>query len=271
MGCSGSAPAGDATSEAVDALFDAGGRRAVGRHTAVRIRRRDGLLFEGAVRVLTQSFAGTDQAPGDPCYAWVYNGLAAKGPLASPPSAARLKWFEWLCRQGLLMGVAHGGAYALVNDAGGDVTAACVTAPPGTTFDVGTCAMFALLCRIGPPPSPEAGGGSRFASVRRGMAFEAALAKTRTESGELHLGMLGVDPRLQGTGLGSALLELVADMADADGVGAYVECCGAKNEGFYARGGGFGRGGGERTRLQIGGAEPIDIATMVRPARAAIV
>jgi ribosomal protein S18 acetylase RimI-like enzyme len=50
-----------------------------------------------------------------------------------------------------------------------------------------------------------------------------------------YLPLLGVDPRLQGQGAGSALLRLILDRADKDGLSAYLWTAKARNVPFYQR------------------------------------
>lgn len=50
-----------------------------------------------------------------------------------------------------------------------------------------------------------------------------------------YLAVLGVDPSVQGNGLGSALLAPVLQSCDADGVPAYLESSKERNIAFYAR------------------------------------
>jgi ribosomal protein S18 acetylase RimI-like enzyme len=50
-----------------------------------------------------------------------------------------------------------------------------------------------------------------------------------------YLAVLGIDPRAQGQGLGSAVLRPVLERCDADGIGAYLESSKERNIDFYAR------------------------------------
>jgi GNAT superfamily N-acetyltransferase len=52
-----------------------------------------------------------------------------------------------------------------------------------------------------------------------------------------HLSALGVDPDLQGGGIGSALMEPVLEICDRDGVPAYLETAVARNVLLYERAG----------------------------------
>ena len=50
-----------------------------------------------------------------------------------------------------------------------------------------------------------------------------------------YLSVLGIEPKQQGGGIGSALLGPVLRRCDAEGVGAYLECSKEGNLSFYAR------------------------------------
>jgi GNAT superfamily N-acetyltransferase len=50
-----------------------------------------------------------------------------------------------------------------------------------------------------------------------------------------YLGVLGVEPNMQGKGLGSELLQPVLERCDAEGMGAYLESSKQSNIPFYAR------------------------------------
>jgi len=50
-----------------------------------------------------------------------------------------------------------------------------------------------------------------------------------------YLAVLGTDPEAQGRGLGSAVLSVVLEQCDADGVAAYLESSKERNVDFYAR------------------------------------
>ena len=54
-----------------------------------------------------------------------------------------------------------------------------------------------------------------------------------------YLQALGIDPNLQGKGIGTELLNFVAALANEDRVPVFAEACGRGNENFYTRKGGF--------------------------------
>ena len=63
----------------------------------------------------------------------------------------------------------------------------------------------------------------------------AAYERARPRQAHWYLGTLGTDPDRQGRGVGSALLRVVLDRLDADGLPAYLESSKETNLSFYAR------------------------------------
>jgi GNAT superfamily N-acetyltransferase len=62
-----------------------------------------------------------------------------------------------------------------------------------------------------------------------------AYDRARPRQAHWYLGTLGTDPDRQGHGVGSALLRVVLDRLDIDGVPAYLESSKERNLAFYAR------------------------------------
>jgi ribosomal protein S18 acetylase RimI-like enzyme len=63
----------------------------------------------------------------------------------------------------------------------------------------------------------------------------AAYERARPRQAHWYLGTLGTDPDRQGRGVGSALLRVVLDRLDTDGLPAYLESSKQRNIAFYAR------------------------------------
>jgi GNAT superfamily N-acetyltransferase len=63
----------------------------------------------------------------------------------------------------------------------------------------------------------------------------AAYERARPRQAHWYLGTLGTDPDRQGRGVGSALLRVVLDRIDVDGLPAYLESSKERNLAFYAR------------------------------------
>jgi ribosomal protein S18 acetylase RimI-like enzyme len=71
------------------------------------------------------------------------------------------------------------------------------------------------------------------ARLPRGAAMAAAMEQAQPEEPFFYLAFLGVAPRVQGTGLGSALLKQTLSRADGAGVSAYLENSNPRNLRLY--------------------------------------
>ena len=125
----------------------------------------------------------------------------------------------------LPVAVRHG--RVLVASSKGVVTAALVASPPGALPLPPPAAVPRLRCWLGQ--------GWRVAR-RWGDVFEALEALHPLDS-HWYLGTLGVDPPLQGRGVGMALLERWLVGVDDDAASAYLETDTAGNVSFYQRAG----------------------------------
>jgi len=95
-------------------------------------------------------------------------------------------------------------------------------ASPGGFFEqLRLLPMFVRLCGI-----PRLG---------RGSAMAEAMEKHHPKDPHFYLSFIGVAPRLQGMGLGSAILEATIRRADAQGWAAYLENSNPKNTRLYER------------------------------------
>ncbi len=126
-----------------------------------------------------------------------------------------------------LLPVAQAHGRALVLRRGGRPVGALVAAAPGAP-------------RLPPPPLWAqlrclAGQGLQVAR-RWSLVFDAVSALHPPEP-HAYLGALGVDPVLQGRGIGSALLAHWLADADREGLPSYLETDAPANLGFYARAG----------------------------------
>ncbi len=73
--------------------------------------------------------------------------------------------------------------------------------------------------------------------LRRGAAMGEAMEKNHPQESHFYLAFIAVAPRLQGLGLGSALLAANLRQIDARGAAAYLENSNPKNAGLYERSG----------------------------------
>lgn len=97
------------------------------------------------------------------------------------------------------------------------------------------------------------------ARFRRGSAMGEAMEKNHPHEKHFYLAFIAVAPRLQGMGLGSALLEANLRRIDERGIPAYLENSNARNTGLYER-----HGFVARRNIAPAGAPPM--IAMWRPA-----
>lgn len=71
--------------------------------------------------------------------------------------------------------------------------------------------------------------------LRRGLVFGDAIEKHRPREPHFYLAFFAVAPRLQGRGLGCAMMDMLMRQADAQGLPVYLENSNPRNRGFYER------------------------------------
>ena len=239
MGCCCSLPT-PATSEAADALlagYDAGAQFSV-----ARVDSDEHALWEGAVDALAQAFCGTESKASFPPFGWIYSGETETGPLPAAPTPERAAWFKWYLALCAHVCLNRGGLYALVDDASGKVVSAAGVVPPGApSASIGGWEFMQItgkpqMKQLGGATGPAAPGwGGRDGTLDKAMA---EASSSLAPGDHLHVLLFGTCPESQGTGAGSALLNFVTALADADGVPAYLES-GGDSPGFFAAKGGF--------------------------------
>ena len=230
------------TSAAVDALFPRG-RRGVGNGmVVVRVGQGSSLLRE-TIDVLGRGECGTGKTAPDPLLDWVFAGTDGQSlckPLDSEPDAYRTAWFKWMAHYCASFALARGGLYALVDQNTGRVVAGAVTGPPKTVS-------------FGRMSGGEMGDNIREAGMSIGQDILANNMRMRAlgawqhgvqesqglgnTTNYLYLVMFATAPEAQGKGCGKALLKCLGEIADADGVAAFLETAGTRNIGFYRTGG----------------------------------
>ena len=230
------------TSHAVDALFTDGKRAASNGMVVVRVGPTSPLLTE-VIDVLGRGECGTGSTAPDPLLDWVFAGTDAQSmckPLSSPPDKDRVAWFRWMAHYCAAFAMARGGLYALVNPGTGKVLAGAVTGPPRTIS-------------FGRMSGGEMGDNIREAGMAIGIDILANNMRMRAlgawqhgiqesyglgdSTNFLYLVMFATAPEAQGQGCGKALLNFLGEVADADGVTAFLETAGTRNIGFYGTGG----------------------------------
>jgi GNAT superfamily N-acetyltransferase len=102
--------------------------------------------------------------------------------------------------------------------------------PPGYTG-----ASFVDSLRLLPSVSRLAGGWRRLRTISRPIAELERLRHRHVPGPHFYLSAIGVEPRRQGEGIGTALMQPVLDLADAGGLPAYLETATGRNVLLYER------------------------------------
>lgn len=110
----------------------------------------------------------------------------------------------------------------------GDVQGAAIWSPPGKA----SISFVAQLRSVRPLASSTS--WKRLPSI---LSTFHMLEQKHPKEAHYYLGVLGVDPDLQGRGLGTQLMRPVLDMCDRDHVPAYLESSKEKNVPLYERNG----------------------------------
>lgn len=176
-------------------------------HAAANPRRATDKDVQGLARLFAAAFAA------DPVFDWI----ARRGPKRA---AGLERFFFWV-----LKGRAVPFGEVWMSDDGA-VAAAWLPpdapASPGGFFEqLRLLPMFVRLCGI-----PRLGRGSAMAD---------AMERHHPKAPHYYLSFVGVAPRLQGMGLGSAILEATLKHADVHGWAAYLENSNPKNTRLYER------------------------------------
>lgn len=110
-----------------------------------------------------------------------------------------------------------------------DIAGVAIWVPPGrgASSFVDSLRMVPALARLT--------GWRRLREVSAAMELLEQRRRTHCPAPHWYLSALGVDPDRQAQGIGSALLRLVLDRADADGTPAYLETATARNVLLYER------------------------------------
>jgi ribosomal protein S18 acetylase RimI-like enzyme len=145
----------------------------------------------------------------DPVMAILFGG-------GSVPERPAARFFEMMARVQL----GHGHIYSTSGH-----EAAAIWAPPG---------HWKLPVRqvLKSAPTAIRVFGRRFVTS---LGVLNVLEKNNPDEPHYYLEFIGTDPRAQGKGLGSALMQPMIDRCDDEGVGAYLESSKESNVGFYAR------------------------------------
>ncbi|NVJ70116.1 MAG: GNAT family N-acetyltransferase [Alphaproteobacteria bacterium] len=144
----------------------------------------------------------------DPVNLWTFNGTAAM----RPAFTAMAKYLF----------LRHG--FGHVSDSG---LAGTLWLPPGATKNYGAKGNLALASAI------LSHGGLK--ALRRGMVLDANLMAKHPSCPHYYLFAIGVDPSLQGAGVGSTLMKMALQEVDSARMPAFLENSKPRNTPFYER------------------------------------
>jgi predicted N-acetyltransferase YhbS len=168
----------------------------------VAIRAMDPDDVQALTPVMQAAFAD------DPVVHWVYRQGRAR-------ERGSGVFFSWLMRRLVGQGIS-----STTTGLGG----AAIWALPGTWRESPGEALSLM--------ATNAWNVSFWPRVLRGLA---AVEHFHPATPHLYLALLGVDPALQGQGVGRSLLEPGLRLCDTDGLDAYLECTAARNVDYYAQ------------------------------------
>lgn len=158
-----------------------------------------------------------------------------------PTPSDYLTWFPRFAYAMGERGFAHGTATVL-----GEFDACALWLPPGVEPDP------AQMAGVDMPGDEQ--------TAKTGAELRAAMAQHHPSAPHWYLWMIGVDPRFQGKGMGSALLKHMLQRIDREGADAYLESSDPRNVPLYQR-----HGFEVTAVIQVRDVPPI--TPMFRPAR----
>jgi GNAT superfamily N-acetyltransferase len=198
---------------------------------------------QAAIDVVARGECGTKTTPGDPILDWVYNGCREDQqdhfkPLAEEPGNARKYWFNWLVDYTIRFGTNRDGCFGIVDKKTGKLCAAAICCPPRCIgFNRSGDEMGMNLREAGMAMGPTIlVENFRMKSLGVWMANN---EPSNLGNNFWYINIFATAPEYQGKGCGSALLRLMGEVADADGVPSYLETAGIKNTTFYSKKGGY--------------------------------
>ena len=202
-----------------------------------------------AVACMRTSFCGTTERIPEGMLSWAFGTWDRPNsapddrfsPLASPASKDRLDFFTFCMRGTLLQ--CRGTTLVVRGESGKLLGVAALRPPKPREFDEQMSGQEEQRERdylrniLGAPPwhAPGAGWAGVQARMRATRALMGQAHPAAVPEPHWYLAVLAVDPAAQGLGVGRALLDALAALADHDRVPAYLECVGARNQAVYAR------------------------------------
>ena len=227
------------SSVAVKALFNRG-ERDLGSFVVVQVTDEGSPLFREVLNVLSRSECGSFETAPDPLLDWCYAPRTEDvfNPLPEPPSKERLAWFRWLMEYLSHFAINRNSLYALLQKESRKVVSAAIVGPPRTVpFDRSLDEMGVNLRKAGMELAIEI-----LTNNRRMKSLGVWQHKNLPGDGFgnfLYISVFATAPECQGQGCGTALIDFLGNVADADGVETYLETAGEKNTTFYAKKGGY--------------------------------
>ena len=149
----------------------------------------------------------------DPVFDWIARPGAKR-------AGALEQFFYWLLQ---VRAISFGEVWMCEGAAAAWLPPEAPASPGGLVEQMKLMPLFVRLCG--------------FARLMRGSAMADAMEKNHPAERHFYLAFIAVAPRLQGMGLGGALLEATSKRADASGVPAYLENSNPRNTRLYERAG----------------------------------
>jgi ribosomal protein S18 acetylase RimI-like enzyme len=179
------------------------------RHALLAAASRPRRAVAGDAGPLSRLFAASFQT--DPVFDWIARPGAKR-------AAALEEFFYWLVRT---RGIPFGETWMSEGVAAVWLPPGAPASPGGFLEQLRLIPMFVRLCG--------------FPRLARGSAIGDAMEKNHPHDPHYYLAFIAVAPRLQGLGLGSAMMEATLARIDATGGAAYLENSNPKNARLYER------------------------------------
>jgi GNAT superfamily N-acetyltransferase len=151
----------------------------------------------------------------DPLFTWV-----------EPDDQRRAQLMPWI----MGVGVRYGARFGEVYGTAGELSVASVWLPPGDS--VATPDRLEQAGFVDPAAAMGEAGLQRFGAF---MDHAEQVHHDLMAGDHWYLMILGVDPPLQGRGIGGSILQPMLARVDADGLPCYLETAKARNVPFYRR------------------------------------
>lgn len=214
--------------------------------------------------VLTRAFAGTASAEPELGFDWCLGPDLQGKAWDDPKRHDSMGWiFKFMTESVFASG--SKGAVLVCRTADGAIGGVALLRIYRSKPSDGVCTMLTAGTRAG----SESPAANKYRCGPRMAGFEAVLKKLHTAHGSgphLFVYAVGIEPSLQGQGLGGKLMRAAAEVADREGLACYLECCGERCPKIYEKYG-FAEAGQEELTTKSGEAFEHKYVAMVRPAK----